>query len=72
MAPEQLCEITGLNYCGPNCGCGENSGLLYFPMSDPDAPEDWVPGWMNGATPEEVERWLQENGYAEPQAAGGE
>lgn len=63
MTPEEIAELTGLVYCGPDCGCGNNSGLLYFPVEV--EPEPWVPAWMNGAEPHGVEEWLRENGKVE-------
>ncbi len=61
MTPGELCDITGLQFCGPECGCGDNSGLLYFPVCT--EPEEFVPEWMNGEEPYYVEKWLRENGH---------
>ena len=59
MTIEQLCEATGFEYCGEDCTCGDPSGLLYFPYPGPDEAKPWVPGWMNGSTPEDVEAWMR-------------
>ena len=63
MTPEQIdtiAEITGLNYCGENCGCGDNSGLFFEDTQD--EPHEWLPDWMNGSAPEDVWEWLVESG----------
>ena len=59
MTPEEIADATGLVYCGPECDCGQNSGLMYFPVAGHAKPR--VPEWMNGVPPEDVEQWLIEN-----------
>ena len=51
----EICAITGLCFCGPECGCGENSGLLFTTLDMAGG----LPDWMNGSSPEEVDCWLQ-------------
>jgi hypothetical protein len=57
---ELIHRITGLNFCGKKCGCGERNRLWWFPVCGDDPPE-WVPGWMNGVSTEEVWKWLKGN-----------
>jgi hypothetical protein len=55
-------DLTGLNFCGEDCGCGENSQLWYFPpgqMSERIAA--WVPRSFNGVDTQEIWQWLVEN-----------
>jgi hypothetical protein len=55
---EAIIDETGLVYCAPDyCGCGEHSLLLFTC----EGTKDWVPSWMNGSCPYEVERWLKKN-----------
>lgn len=55
-----ISDITGLNFCDKQCGCGEANAHWWFPVCG--QPEDWVPGWMNGVGTDEVWDWLVENG----------
>ena len=60
----KIAELTGLNFCDENCGCGENNRLWWFPsgvLPGYGAVPKWVPGWMNGADSDEIWNWLQEN-----------
>ena len=56
-----IAHITGLNFCGRDCGCGANSQLWFFPVGG-GYPKPWVPVWMNGAATEEIWEWLVESG----------
>lgn len=58
---DKISEVTGLNFCGEDCGCGENAQLWYFDTPRHRGP-DWVPGWMNGADTDSIWEWLVENG----------
>lgn len=60
----RIAKITGLNFCDRYCDCGENNQLFWSPVSQGPLPE-WVPDWMNGGDPDEIWRWLVENGKTE-------
>ncbi len=74
-----ICEVTGLEYCGPDCLCHdepeeEPTPRMVFPYPGGRDVESWVPTWMDGATPESVGTWLVEQGKlaAADAAKGGE
>jgi hypothetical protein len=56
-----IARVTGMNFCGRDCGCGENSQLWFFPAGA-DGVRRWVPSWMNGVETAVVWEWLVENG----------
>lgn len=56
-----IARVTGLRYCGADCGCGEHNRLWWFPIP-PDGVKLWVPGWMNGGDTSEIWDWLVEHG----------
>ena len=60
-------EVTGLRYCDKNCPCGENSHLMLWPAGY-DWP-DWLPGWMNGVSPDDVYSWLMEEAFLNSEIA---
>jgi hypothetical protein len=59
----QIKAIAGLTICDRDCGCGERNGLVW---TTGIGKPDWIPGWMNGATPEEVWDALVEMGRIKP------
>jgi hypothetical protein len=55
-------DLTGLNYCDEDCGCGENAQLWYLPPGQYGVGiADWVPEWMNGVSTDEIWEWLVQN-----------
>ena len=70
-----ICELTGLEYCGPECDCrdgDEDPGEKFgFPCGGGREVEEWVPDWMNCVEPDEVDAWLVKHGYLEADAAEG-
>lgn len=54
-------RITGLQFCDRECDCGETPSYLWYKQT-PSGSKEWLPGWMNGVTTEDVWKWLVENG----------
>ncbi len=71
----EICDLTGLEYCGPECGCRDGAeecddpGQLVFPYPGEREVQEWVPDWMNCVSIEEVDAWLVEHKYLEAEAA---
>ncbi len=63
MTSDEISDLTHLHLCDEDCGCGESTGHWYFPVtaSARRRMPDWVPGWMNGVSTEEIVNWLDEN-----------
>jgi len=63
-----IARVTGLNFCGCDCGCGQNNRLWWFPVGG-GRENPWVPGWMNGAPTEESWEWLLDHEKGRRKAA---
>jgi hypothetical protein len=56
MTKLEIAKITGLVYCGRDCGCGENSRLWYT-QTPSGTPEEWL--CANGWTTQDVVREIR-------------
>jgi hypothetical protein len=65
---ELIANLTGLHFCDRHCGCSSGSNLWWWPVT-PDQRRllpDWLEGWTNGATTEDIFDWLGRIGKLSP------